>query len=258
MDVVTIGAGAPMRPDSAGQRVVAAAVGGDGAPGAPSDLVITGEDWLDAICPFLRARDGSWRSASPAREHRCWALEPPAELAVLTQQRLCLVRAHDGCERFRHARELRAAVLARERAGPKDAPPVAATAPARRRRRASAADRVRDIAADVLRAPWFPFVAVACGVVVLMMVGVLVLGSRGGPERPSSPVPVRPSASVAVPDPGTPGPDGMRRYRVRADDTLRTIADRFGVSVRQLRQVNDLGDPPRLEVGEVILIPPGS
>ena len=51
-------------------------------------------DWLDVICPYLRAADGTWRSAVPAREHRCWAFEPVIELPGLTQQRLCLTQAH--------------------------------------------------------------------------------------------------------------------------------------------------------------------
>lgn len=51
------------------------------------------------------------------------------------------------------------------------------------------------------------------------------------------------------------GTDGMRRDPVRTGDTLRTIADRFGISVRQLRNANDLGDPPTLEPGDVILVP---
>ena len=103
--------------DVVSQPAIAAGSDEDGCPptAGPLAVIITGEDWLDPICPFLRARDGSWRSASPMREHRCWATDPPSELPVLTQQRLCLVRAHDGCERFLHARELRSAALARER-----------------------------------------------------------------------------------------------------------------------------------------------
>ena len=75
-------------------------------------------DWLDVICPYLRAADGTWRSAVPAREHRCWAFEPVIELPGLTQQRLCLTQAHSGCERFLHAQERRAAALARDHIAP--------------------------------------------------------------------------------------------------------------------------------------------
>ena len=33
------------------------------------------------VCPFLIADEGTWRSAYAAREHRCGAVEPPAQLA---------------------------------------------------------------------------------------------------------------------------------------------------------------------------------
>jgi len=235
---------------------------GDAVPGAgeaqgPAAVVITGEDWLDAICPFLRARDGSWRSASPAREHRCWASEPPSELAVLTQQRLCLVRAHDGCERFLHARELRSTGLTRDRQAAAAAlVPSRARAAGRSRRDDGWRDGVRSGVARVVARPrraGLAAVVLAGGVVLSVLV------SEGG--RPPAPA-VSPGPSVVVDAPPsfepevTLGPDGLRRYRVRAGDTLRTIAERFGISVRELRSANVLGDPPRLQPGDVILVPP--
>ena len=71
--------------------------------------------WLGSICPYVRADDdGSWRSAVPMREHRCWAVEPHSALPTATQQELCLTAAHGGCERFLHARDQRAAALAQD------------------------------------------------------------------------------------------------------------------------------------------------
>lgn len=227
-------------------------------PGGPSPVVITGEDWLDAICPFLRARDGSWRSASPAREHRCWAAEPPSELAVLTQQRLCLVRAHDGCERFLHARELRSSALARDRQAARGGVPVARRRARPRGRRADGLRAsVESWVAQVLALPSVVRVAVTGLGVALVLLLVVLLSGGDGPDSPvTSPGPSlvgEPRSSFEI---GSSfGPDGMRRYRVRQGDTLRTIADRFGISVRQLRNANDLGDPPRLEPGDVILVP---
>lgn len=225
----------------------------------PGDVVITGEDWLDAICPFLRARDGSWRSASPAREHRCWAADPPSELPVLTQQRLCLVRVHDGCERFLHARELRSAGFTRDRQDPGGRDRQDAAVGSRQRERAMPQGK-RGVWAGagsvVARRRWF-----MSGVVVLAgaaVIGVIAFGGRGSGvpgESPGAPFAV-PAPSVVGPD-ETPGPDGFRRYRVRAGDTLRTIADRFGITVRELRNANELGDPPRLEPGDLILVPVG-
>jgi hypothetical protein len=245
-----------------GAAASAAAVGMGGAGTGPLAVTITGEDWLDAICPFLRARDGSWRSASPVREHRCWASDPPSELPVLTQQRLCLVRAHDGCERFLHARELRSASLARDRVASVDTPPAGIPAHGAGGRRASApGDAARGVAASILRLPGIVLAAlggslmVAAVVVVLLLNGGAAGDGRGDPSvQPSVPGALR-TREPALPDPSV-SPDGFRRYRVREGDTLRTIADRFGVSVRQLRQVNELGDPPHLAAGDVIVIPP--
>jgi LysM repeat protein len=248
----------PPRPEQTGSGAGLAAgdVAGQTA-GGPLDVVITGEDWLQAICPFLRARDGSWRSASPVREHRCWAMDPPSELPVLTQQRLCLVRAHDACERFLHARELRSASLASTRVSSVDTP--AAGVPARgggSRRSTVAADAARGAAAGVLRSPRLVAAAAAVGAVVLGVLLIVAVGGNGTERGPADgSFTSASSASPSTGIPASPTQDGLQRYRVREGDTLRTIADRFGVSVRQLRLANDLGEPPRLEVGMVIVIP---
>lgn len=247
--------------DAAGVSPVPADGGTGGTPVSVSTVVITGEDWLDAICPFLRGGDGSWRSASPVREHRCWATDPPSELPVLTQQRLCLVRAHDGCERFLHARELRSRSLARERGPSVDTPPVGMAAA---RVVPPHANRVgigiREGLAAILRLPRLLLVGVlVVGVAALVVIALLLPGSGSGSGSPT-PAPSVPSVE-ATRDPADAEPslglDGDRRYRVREGDTLRTIADRFDVSVRQLRLANDLGEPPRLDPGEVIVIPGG-
>ena len=233
----------------------------EGVPASgPLAVIITGEDWLDRICPFLRARDGSWRSASPVREHRCWATDPPSELPVLTQQRLCLVAEHDGCERFLHARELRSASLARDRSGGAVARSDSRSRPRSSRR---AGGRVTTVAAGMtarlLAAPRLAIGAVV-GAILVAVVALVVVGGSGvrGPAPSDGPaVSQAPGSQAVSPDVGdpSPGPDGLRRYRVRPGDTLRTIAERFGISVRQLRSVNDLGDPPRLEPGDIILVP---
>ena len=47
-----------------------------------------------AICPYLLASDGRWRASTPAREHRCTVVSPPAILAAEKQRRLCLTAEH--------------------------------------------------------------------------------------------------------------------------------------------------------------------
>jgi LysM repeat protein len=53
-----------------------------------------------AVCPYLLAADGGWRSSTPARDHRCTAVSPAPVLAPEKQRRLCLVAEHHGCSTF--------------------------------------------------------------------------------------------------------------------------------------------------------------
>jgi hypothetical protein len=57
-------------------------------------------DLVAAICPFLVAADGAWRSATPSRDHRCGATDPPGRLPPERQQALCLGTAHLDCPLF--------------------------------------------------------------------------------------------------------------------------------------------------------------
>jgi LysM repeat protein len=63
-------------------------------------------------------------------------------------------------------------------------------------------------------------------------------------EEPTSPPPAEPSRR------GT-------KYTVQAGDTLGKIATRFDLSVDELIQANDLSDPNRLDIGQVLIIPGG-
>lgn len=59
-----------------------------------------------ALCPYLIAADGDWRSVAPTRDHRCAAVDPWAPLAPDKQARLCLVAAHLECSTFLAARRV--------------------------------------------------------------------------------------------------------------------------------------------------------
>lgn len=56
-----------------------------------------------SICPYLVALDGTWRSAFPARDHRCAAVRPLAPLTVEKQRDVCLGAAHVECSTYRAA-----------------------------------------------------------------------------------------------------------------------------------------------------------
>lgn len=223
--------------------------------------------------------------------HRCSARRPPAAISTSTQRDFCLTAAHPACPYYVTARETRAAALAADHIRPErldrarfhpavrplptalepaGARIVGSAAPslAARRPRMSAAflgvaSLVIFIAAlAVLAAALLPEVssggaAASAGTAGVSGVraspsGRLTATSRGTP-RPSASA--RPSASPSAPvtTPGTPV--GTTQYTVRDGDTLRTIARRFGTTVAQLRELNELGQPPRIAPGQVIFVP---
>ena len=55
---------------------------------------------LAAVCPFLSGPDGAYRGATPSRDHRCGAVDPPERLPVEKQQQLCLRTKHFECPAF--------------------------------------------------------------------------------------------------------------------------------------------------------------
>jgi len=85
--------------------------------------------------------------------------------------------------------------------------------------------------------------------------------------RPSSPPPMpAPSAAVGGAEISPrPSPTGAvagatatprpRRYRVQAGDTLVSIAERFGTTVKAIQALNGIDDPTKLRVGQVLRIP---
>ncbi len=67
---------------------------------------------------------------------------------------------------------------------------------------------------------------------------------------PPDPTPtVRPTPTVQP----TPSPEIARRYTVKQGDTIKSIANKFGLRPRDLRAVNDIGKD--VEVGQRLLIP---
>ena len=69
----------------------------------PSPVTTAVRPATAAVCPYLLASDGRWRSSAPAREHRCTVITPPAILAAEKQRRLCLSADHVACSTYRAA-----------------------------------------------------------------------------------------------------------------------------------------------------------
>lgn len=67
------------------------------------------------------------------------------------------------------------------------------------------------------------------------------------------------SAARLAPVPAaTAAPDGIRKHVVRQGETLSAIARRYGTSVQALAAYNNISNPDRILVGQVLRIPPAS
>lgn len=66
------------------------------------------------------------------------------------------------------------------------------------------------------------------------------------------------AARLAPAPAATAAPDGVQKHVVRQGETLSSIARRYGTSVRELAAYNNLSNPDRILVGQVLRIPPAS
>lgn len=248
-----------------------------------------------AICPYLLAGAGGWRAATPSREHRCTAVQPPTPLAADKQRRLCLVREHRSCATFLAGAGLvapddrapaRVGALAR---------PIARTTPVLydHGRVAIAADGLAG-ARGVGQGGLVALMAVAFGALVAARLsgggpdlqpaaGAGAAATPGssaaptssgataapdpapsaeGPSRTLVPTEVEPTpAATAAPEPSprpSEGPDptqGPSTYTVARGDSLSAIASRFGTTWQVLAELNDIADPRSLRVGQVLELP---
>jgi LysM repeat protein len=240
---------------------------------------------LPVLCPYLATPDGSWRSATAVREHRCTAVTPPTQLALEKQRRLCLVAAHTGCATYGAAEATRVParrIAARSR-------PIARMTPV-----------ILDHGRFVLH---FPTLrgdralgqAILVGVLGIALMAILFArpsgdaGAAGGlgsaspavseaaPTEVAAATPAatttEPTEAAATDEPvSTPAPStgpspaassaesaepstSGATYKVKSGDTLSAIALRFGTTVRALVQLNGITDPSRLKIGQVIKLP---
>ena len=225
------------------------------------------------ICPFLLA-DSAWRSATPAKAHRCLALGEDVPLALEKQERLCLTADHHGCPAYTTAlgvgeagEEAASSGLPR-RPYPRMAPVVLDHG----RMHVALPAAARDRPASQLALAGL--MVVAFGAIALARLGgVGESGVVAGAMSPSpqasvlavapSPTPVltpEPTPSAAPPS-ATPGPTPtppMRTYKMKRGDTLIKVAARFETTVKALMDLNDIDNPARIPLGAVLKIPPAA
>jgi len=237
-----------------------------------------------AGCPFLLSEDGGWRLDTPSRDHRCAAFSAPAPLAPEKQARLCLTSDHVTCATYL------ASIAAREaRLGAP--PPERATRWGLARTTTIIEDpggvrsRVAGVVRDRRRWPAIPAVLLVIGLFALALSGFRGFGTSTGfgpsptaslaavavtgtptplpaPTAPPTETPAAPSPSPALtlPPTGTPPPTPKpkptyRTYTVKPGDTLSGIASRYHTTVTAIAKLNNITDPSKLRVGQVLKIP---
>lgn len=245
-----------------------------------------------AVCPYLLSADGAWRASTAARDHRCTAVAPPAQVAAEKQQRLCLRATHTGCATYRAAMsggdpsgEAAAWRVPLERPASR---PIARTTPM-----VLDHGRVR-LAVPALRGEPRLGQLVLLGLMGLAFAAILLArlpaglgpadgaGAGGAGPSPASSLPVtalpsrtpKPAASPGAASPApartlvpteakpsatpaaTAGASAApTTYKVKRGDTLSAIALKFGTTWQVLAEINHISDPGRLRVGQVLELP---
>jgi LysM repeat protein len=238
-------------------------------PGLHPTPAPTAPEAVAAMCPYLTASGGSWRMATPSRDHRCGAVDPPAPQATDKQRRHCLSDDHVECPIFRAARSARAATLA----GGAD-PQFVTVADRRRRPLARTAPILLERPRLVDQAVRLQFergpgqVALIALMIVAFAIVALTRLSVGADPAPvpvasqavaaASPSPTRTPASTPSPsssvEPSASPSAAVRTYRVKKGDTLLAIAKKYGTTAAKIKTLNGLKSST-LKVGQILKIP---
>jgi LysM repeat protein len=241
-------------------------------PGPRVRPVPSARDAVGGVCPYLTSSGGSWRMASPSRDHRCAAVDPPTAQPNDKQRRHCLSSDHVECALFRAARTSRMVTLA----GGSD-PGLVEAADRRRRPLARTAPILleppslvdRAVRLQLDRAPG-QLALIALMVVAFAIVALTRLSAGAGTT--ASPSPGASAAAVSQPPTprptpgatatvgpsvspsGGPGPSFRTTYKVKKGDTLLTIARHFGTTAAKIKTLNGLTSST-LTLGQVLKIP---
>jgi LysM repeat protein len=216
------------------------------------------------VCPFLVSAAGPWRSAEPARDHRCSRAAHDTRLDLEYQRRFCVGSGGPGCPRYVTARA--PGRLASMLPVVVDRGPLGATLEQENLRRLAAPASVVIVGAALgafllARGPGAPGPAPdnsAAGSTVGPSTPPASMPSSrpvtAAPSDASTPTPTRLPSPTPRPS-ASPAPVGGRSYTVRSGDTLGAIAARFGTTTRALVQLNGIANPSLIRVGQVLKLP---
>jgi hypothetical protein len=116
---------------------------------------------------------------------------------------------------------------------------------------------------DSRQAPYIiGFVAVVAALATFLYVGLNWATGPGRAAALASPPTLTPVAIVAPTPPAAPSPTGNttaeQTYTVKAGDSPTTIAQQYRVKVADLMSINNITDPSKLQIGQVLKIPPAA
>lgn len=246
----------------------------DPAPRSAHAATLSAPETTAATCPYLTSVGGAWRQATPSRDHRCGALDPPAPQPTDKQRRHCLSPDHVDCPIFRAARAARAVSLT-----PSGDPAAVAVVDAARRPIARTAPILLERPRLVEQAVRLSFdrgpgqlALVALMILAFSVVAItrLSAGSAPAPSRSLAPSEIARASSSTSPTPRptpspspnssasaalTPEPSYRGKYTVQKGDTLLSIARRFKVHTGEIRRLNGLSSTAEVKPGQVLKIP---
>jgi LysM repeat protein len=237
---------------------------------------------LSQICPYLVAGDGTWRSSTVAREHRCAAVAPPALVAAEKQRRLCLTAEHATCSTYEAA--LAARPMAPDRPPTLPRPVARATPVILDHGRMAITMPAFQGGRSIGQAALVILMALAFALIVLAKLsgGSTPAGAAdasptarptanasltSGSARPTTDPSLVPSADPAGSPPSSaiPGssasPAGAtaqpatQTYKVKSGDTLIGIAAKFGTTPKAIAKLNNITNTANLKIGQVLKIP---
>ncbi len=237
---------------------------------------------LSDICPYLVAGEGTWRSSTFAREHRCAAVMPPALVAAEKQRRLCLTADHTTCSTYEAA--LAARPMAPDRPPTLPRPIARATPVILDQGRIAIAMPAFRAGRSTGQAALVILMALAFALIVLAKLsgGGSPAGAAdasatppasahasltSGSARPTADPTLVPSGDPggsppASGDPGSSaspvgatGQPATRTYKVKSGDTLIGIAAKFGTTPKAIAKLNNITNTANLRIGQVLKIP---
>jgi len=92
-----------------------------------------------------------------------------------------------------------------------------------------------------------------------VLLGVSVLGaSCGADELSNAPLPPMYTTTTSTTSLTTTTVEAPKLYEVQSGDQLGNIADSYGVDMTELMALNGITNPDKIQVGQVLKIPPST